>query len=73
MPSPFRKLKGGNPHKPGSLNYDLWETKRDIRRAKKGIPGEASLDEMKATKKRIRKEIKEESKKEERAARADYD
>lgn len=58
MPSPFKALKQ-NPHKPGSLDHDLWETKKDIKRAKKGEPGEASLDEMRQTKKRIKREIKE--------------
>lgn len=57
MPSPFKALKQ-NPHKPGSLNHDLWETKKDIKRAKRGEPGEASLDEMRQTKKRIKREIK---------------
>jgi hypothetical protein len=37
----------------------LLETKRDIKRAKKGESGEASLDEMRQTKKRIKREIKD--------------
>lgn len=66
MPSPFKALKQ-NPHKPGSLDHELWETKKDIKRAKKGEPGEASLDEMRQTKKRIKREIKS-AEDEERAA-----
>jgi hypothetical protein len=61
MPSPFKAMKE-NPHKPGSLNHDLFETKKDIRRAKRGEQGEASLDEMRQTKKRIKREIKAEEK-----------
>ncbi|CAB4167246.1 hypothetical protein UFOVP861_11 [uncultured Caudovirales phage] len=57
MPSPFGSAKNSNPHKKGSLNHDLWETERDIQRAEKGIPGEASLDEMKQARKRIKDEI----------------
>lgn len=58
MPSPFKSAKNTNPHKEGSLNSDLFETNRDIRRAKRGIPGEASLDEMIQTKKRIKGEMR---------------
>jgi hypothetical protein len=58
MPSPFKAMKP-NPHKPGSLDHDLLETKRDIKRAKKGEPGEVSLDDMRQTKKRIKREIKD--------------
>jgi septal ring factor EnvC (AmiA/AmiB activator) len=68
MPSPFKALKQ-NPHKPGSLMYDLWDTKKDIRKTKKGEQGEASLDEMRQTKKRIKREIKE-AENEERSAAA---
>ena len=57
MPSPFSNAKNSNPHKQGSLQHELWETRRDIRRAKRGIKGEASLDEMKDTKRRIKREI----------------
>ena len=57
MPSAFSNAKHSNPHKQGSLQHDLWETRRDIRRTKRGIKGEASLDEMKDTKKRIKREI----------------
>jgi len=57
MPSPFNTAKHSNPHKQGSLQHDLWETRRDIRRAKRGIKGEASLDEMKDAKRRIKREI----------------
>ena len=48
----------------GSLMRDLYETNRDIRRHLKGIPGEASLEEMMQTKKRLRREIREEERKE---------
>jgi predicted transcriptional regulator len=57
-----RKAKKAPP--PGGLLRDLYETKRDIRRHLKGIPGEASLEEMMQTKKRIRREILEEERKE---------
>lgn len=67
MPSPFKALKQ-NPHKEGSLSYDLFETKKDIRKAKKGETGEASLEEMRQTKKRIKREIREVESEENKAA-----
>lgn len=57
IPSAFDPAKSSNPHKKGSLLYDLHETKSDIAKAKRGIPGEVSLKDMKDTKRRIKKEI----------------
>ncbi len=62
-----------NPHKPGSLDYELLETKRDIKRAKRGEQGEASLDEMRQTKNRIKREIKEADDQERAAEKAERD
>lgn len=42
------------------LMRDLYETKKDIRKAKRGEETEASLPEMRQTKRRIRDEIKAE-------------
>ncbi len=56
-----------NPHKPGSLLYDLRETKQDIKAAKRGEETEASMPEMIETKRRIRREIRSEVLKEESA------
>jgi hypothetical protein len=60
MPTPLQKLARQNrpKYKPGSLQYDLQETKRDIRGVKRGMTGEASLEEMQEAKKRIKGEIK---------------
>ena len=57
-----------SPHKPGSLMHDLHETRQDIRAAKRGEETEASLPEMRETKRRIRQQIREEVLKE-RAAK----
>lgn len=67
MPSPFQQLK--NRHKkqaikPGSLQYNLREVKRDIRKSKRGDETEESMEVMQDAKRRYRKAIKEESKKE---------
>jgi len=72
MPSAFKALKP-NPHKPGSLDHELLETKRDIKRAKRGEPGEASLEEMRQTKKRIKREIKEADDQERAAEKVERD
>lgn len=55
----------------GSIMRDLYETNRDIRRSLKGIEGEASLEEMLKTKQRLKKEEREEARKEQEAAMKD--
>lgn len=57
-----------SPHKPGSLMHDLHETRQDIRAAKRGEETEASLPEMRETKRRLRQQIRDEVLKE-RAAK----
>ena len=63
----FSAHRRQNPHKPGSLMYDLRETKQDIKAAKRGEETEASLAEMLATKRRLRREIRNEVMQEEAA------
>lgn len=46
---------------------DLYETNRDIRRSLKGIDGEVSLEEMLKTKQRLKREQREEERKEQAA------
>lgn len=56
-----------NPHKPGSLLHNLHETKQDIKAAKRGEETEASMKEMRETKRRIRDQIRQEVLQEEAA------
>lgn len=68
MPSPFSAARKQRPApKPGSLDYDLRETKKDIKRLKKGGQAEVSLDEAKQAKKRIKEQIKAEVMEEKKA------
>lgn len=68
MPSPFSAARKRRPApKPGSLDYDLRETKKDIKRLKKGGQAEVSLDEAKQAKKRIKEQIKAEVLEEQKA------
>lgn len=64
----FSAYRQRRPAPKGGLAHDLAETKKDIRAAKRGEETEASLPEMRETKRRIRQEIREEVLKE-RAAK----
>jgi predicted transcriptional regulator len=70
LPDDYKKARKKNAPK-GSLMRDLYETNRDIRRHLKGIEGEVSLEDMLKTKQRLKKETREEVRKEEEAARKD--
>lgn len=54
--APYRKRRA-IPQK--GLERDLYETKKDIRRAKRGEETEASLPEMRDTKRRLKQELHE--------------
>ena len=64
----FSQYRQRRPAPKGGLARDLAETKKDIRAAKRGEETEASLPEMRETKRRIRQEIRDEVLKE-RAAK----
>ena len=72
MPSPFEMARPQPKQpkqapKPGSLRYDLRETKKDIKTLKAGGQAEVSLDEAKQAKRRIKEQIKAEVLEEQKA------
>jgi hypothetical protein len=67
MSSPFKVTKG-KVLKPGSLQYDLHETNKDIKQVANGGEAEASMAEMMEARKRIKRQIMDEVSKETKAA-----
>jgi hypothetical protein len=60
-------------HKPGSLMHDLEETKKDIKRLKRGEEAEVSLPEAIETKKRLKRSILDAEREEREAALREVD
>ena len=69
----FSAHRQRRPASKGGLAGDLAATKKDIRAAKRGEETEASLPEMRETKRRIRREIRDEVLKEREAKLQELD